>query len=216
MSDVIEDSQMEQEGHMTEVIEAVTSILHVVTAMASKVDALQTDMGIIKSRLTTSALAAAPAAGLSSPRADAAAVKKVLDNPYQFEDFRDAKQRGESKPGHPDFKSIDGMTAVWLDNDIPSILREQLQSLPSDMPQGGRLARYKRKWSQLLLDPSSYEDLRAYKTADPNRAALPDFRKINSVDQAHAIWLDDSVPETAEYLEHLANAATAPEVLQPN
>jgi hypothetical protein len=144
-------------------------------------------------------------------------VNRLLEDPYSFEDFRDAKASGKLLSGHPDFRSFDGSCAVWCDNThIDASMKQRLAELPADLPQGTPAGRYKRKWDALLANPAAYEDMRVYKSALQQRASLPDFRVQGSNDAATAIWIEPSFPETAVFMERLAMCSAGPRVMNPD
>lgn len=145
-----------------------------------------------------------------------AAIEQIVSNPYNYEDYRTAKLSGEVDPNHPDFKSIDQKTSIWLDNScITEAARAKLASLPADMPVGcSGLNKYKRKWDAMLADPTKYEDMRAFKAAT-NRQTLPDFRLVGKVCYKTAIYLNEQyAEETAMYLTRLSESSEQPSVKQ--
>lgn len=156
--------------------------------------------------------------GLLLPTRRTAKVRRMIDNPMGFEDFRALKAAGKVVHNHPDFKSLGGSCAVWVDDvaTLPDDLRTGLTQLPVDMPVGSPEARYKRKWEALLADPTAYEDLRAYKAAMPARSSLPDFRVASSAARDQALWLDATNEDTAAYLERLDMCAMHPVIVAPD
>lgn len=135
-----------------------------------------------------------------------------------FEDFRALKADGKVVHKHPDFKSLDGSVAVWVDDvsTLPEDIRAALVNLPANMPLGSPEARYKRKWEALLSDPGAYEDLRAYKAAVPARSSLPDFRVAGSAARQHALWVDPINSKTPPYVERLDMCKVQPSIVQPD
>jgi len=108
-----------------------------------------------------------------------------------------------------------GDVSIWVDSDMPANLKQMIEGLPEDMPQGGPAARYKRKWEQMLAHPDEWEDMRDVKAAglSSETSALPDFRKISGArDARNALWIDNSMADTPLFMERLASCADPPQV----
>ncbi|KAK8516650.1 hypothetical protein V6N13_080744 [Hibiscus sabdariffa] len=116
--------------------------------------------------------------------------RDFLDNPKEWKDYRQLKLNGSVNPKHPDFKSKDGVHALWL-NRAPKWVVSRLDGLEFDIPIKKSFPTKKSKeefWKDLVENPSMWWDNRLDKINGKVKEKFPDFKhKENDT----ALWVSD-------------------------
>ncbi|KAL5545678.1 hypothetical protein UlMin_005365 [Ulmus minor] len=112
--------------------------------------------------------------------------KDLIDNPKQWQCYRNEKLNGLVNPKHPDFKHKDGKIALWL-NVAPQWVMTKLEGLEFDVP-NQKSKQTKRNddelWKNLVENPDKWWDNRLDKTKETS----PDFKHKET---SKVLWLSD-------------------------
>ncbi|KAF7813927.1 protein OSB2, chloroplastic-like [Senna tora] len=114
--------------------------------------------------------------------------KDLLDDPKQWWDCRDSKNKGLVKPKYPDFKRKDGSIALWL-NQAPNWALSELKGLEVDvLAVKSKQANEKNGddiWRDVVENPNKWWDNRSNK----RNGRAPDFKHKET---GEALWLNRS------------------------
>ncbi|KAE8654409.1 putative VQ motif-containing protein [Hibiscus syriacus] len=116
--------------------------------------------------------------------------RDLLDNPKEWQDYRQKKLNGLVKPRYPDFKRKDGVHALWLDS-APEWVVSKLEEVGFDIPIQKSREEY---WKDLVGNPSMWSDYRLDKINGRVKEKYPDFKHKNT---GKALWVSD-LPTWAE------------------
>ncbi|EOX96863.1 Plastid transcriptionally active 9, putative [Theobroma cacao] len=118
--------------------------------------------------------------------------RDLLDNPKEWQDYRENKLNGLVKPKYPDFKHKDSGLALWLDS-APKWVLSELEGLQFDVPiqKPKQLNRHKGdgSWKDLVENPNKWWDNRLDKFNGKINERYPDFKHKET---GEALWLTDS------------------------
>jgi len=113
----------------------------------------------------------------------------LFEMPWEWTDFRDAKEAGVSKKGHPDFKQMKGSGSLWLDSAPPEV-SERLLTAGSPWEKFEKPAdAAERMWKDLFEQPELWRDFREDKFyLGLANERHPDFKKQGG--STDSLWVD--------------------------
>ncbi|XWS67386.1 hypothetical protein CRYUN_Cryun04dG0002900 [Craigia yunnanensis] len=115
--------------------------------------------------------------------------RDLLDNPKEWQDYRENKLNGLVKPRYPDFKRKDGDLALWLDS-APKWVLSELEGHQFDVPTTKSKQVNQNKedgsWKDLVENPSMWWDNRLDKINGKVKEKYPDFKHKET---GKALWL---------------------------
>ncbi|XVE48453.1 hypothetical protein DITRI_Ditri01bG0003600 [Diplodiscus trichospermus] len=118
--------------------------------------------------------------------------RDLIDNPKEWQDYREMKLNGLVKPKFPDFKCKDCDLALWLDS-APKWVLSEIERLQFDVPtqKSKQVNQHKGDglWKDLVENPNMWWDNRLDKINGKVKEKYPDFRHKES---GKALWLADS------------------------
>lgn len=131
-------------------------------------------------------------AGTEKVTETASTWRDLLDNPKEWNDYREKKLNGLVKPKYPDFKRKDGDISLWLDS-APKWVLSELEGLQFDVrsQKSTQVNQHKGSglWNDLVENPTMWWDNRLDKINGKVKEKYPDFKHKET---GKALWLTDS------------------------
>ncbi|CAH9090188.1 unnamed protein product [Cuscuta europaea] len=106
----------------------------------------------------------------------------VINNPNEWQDYRQRKSEGTVKPKYPDFKHKTKGIALWVNQATPAVLKElDRVGFSSEQVKKGK----EELWKSLVENPGKWWDNRSNKRNEKG----PDFK---NKDSGEALWIRDA------------------------